>query len=122
MQERTPSQRHVLGPNIETLILVFPDGGGVEIEQPRGKLAARLCEQALRFLGGIVVGTIVIAGALALAIVPMRDGVDRSIFRPPRLEVGLQFLGEFVKRNEHFVAVLTDQTRVAAIAGEQRQE
>ena len=116
------SQRHVFWSDSKALVLVFPDDGGVNVEQPGSELAAGLRKQSLGFLGGVVVGAIVIAGALALAVVPMRDGVDGGVFRPPRFEGRLQFIGEFVKRNEHFVAVLANEARVADIAGEQRQE
>ena len=35
------SQRHILPPDFQAFILIFPDDGGIKFEEFRGELAAR---------------------------------------------------------------------------------
>ena len=72
-------QLHIFGPDFQALILVFPDDGGVEVEEFDGE-GAGAGEELLGLLGGIFVGAVVIARALALAIIPMGHGVDGAVF------------------------------------------
>ena len=83
---------------------------------------ARARQQPLGFLRGVFAGGIVITRATALAIVPMCYGMDGFVFLRPRIESGTQLGGNFIKRYERLVAMLTDKTGLTHVAREQRQE
>src|ERR1035441_830803 len=116
------SNRHIFRPHFQAFILVLPNHGSVGIEQFRRELAAREREQLFRLLRRVLEGVVVISHASALAVVPMRDGVDRLVLLRPGRERIAQFGGDFIERHEDFVAMLADEALGAHVAREQRQE
>src|SRR5580693_8725668 len=87
----------------EAFVLIFPDGGGIELEKLRHDVATGEAEETLRFIGGIVVGLIVIARAAALAVVPMRDGMDGAVADGPSVEFRPQGFGNLLEGHKDFV-------------------
>ena len=73
-------QLHILRPDFEAFVLVFPDHSRIRVEQPGGELAAGMCQQPLGFLRRAFERVVVVANGLALAIVPMGDGMDGRVF------------------------------------------
>ena len=71
---------HALGPDFQALVLVFPDHGGIELEQLGRKLATGARQQPLGFFRSAVERVVVVAGGLALAVVPVGDGMDGRVF------------------------------------------
>ena len=112
---------HILRADFQTFVLIFPDDGGIMIEQAGREFLASASQQLLGLLRGIFVGAVVIARAFALAIIPMGDGVNRFVVRRPRGEAGRNLRRNLIEGDESFVAVLTDEAGLADIAGEQRQ-
>jgi hypothetical protein len=122
IQRFTRSHRHILRPDFQTLVLIFPNRGGEGIQKFRREIAAYAREQLFRLLRRVFVGRVVIASALSLTVVPMRDSVDGFVLLRPRFYVGANVSGDFLERHERFVAMLANQTRLAHVAREQRQE
>ena len=115
------SKQHVLGPHLQTFIIVFPNHCGIGLEQPGRQDLSCVPEQHLGFFGGAFVGAVVISGASPLRVVPMGDGVDGGILGGPGLEVAADAGGDFFKRHERLAAMQADQPRLAHVAGQQRQ-
>ncbi len=113
---------NVFRSHFQTFILIFPDRGGVGIQKFRREFAARAREQLFGLFRRVFVGGVVIARALALAVVPMRDGVDRFVLQRPRFDFGADVGGNILELDERFAAMLADQTGLAHVAREQRQE
>jgi hypothetical protein len=117
----TNLHHYIFGEDFKAFVLVFPDDGGIELEQAGGELAAGAGEERFGFFGGLLVGAIVIAGAFALAIVPVRDGVYGRVLQGPMFQVTTDGLGDFVEGDECVVAMLADQAGFANIAGQERK-
>ena len=118
---RHGSEQHVFRPHFQTFILIFPDDGGIKFQQLGRELAADAGKQCLGFLGGLFVGVIIVAGCLALAVVPVGNGVDGRVEFGPLFQITADGVGNFIERNQRVAAMLADQTGVADIAREQRQ-
>ena len=117
-----PSKLNVFWPDFQAFILVFPDGGGVGIQQLRREFAAGAREQLFRLLRRVFVGRVVVARAAALMVVPVRDGVDGFVLLRPGFNFGADLGGNFIKRHERLVAMLANEAGLAHIAREQRQK
>lgn len=91
------SNGHVFGPNFQAFILVLPNHGGVGVQKLRREFATGEGQQLFRLLGGVFIGVIVIARAFALAIIPMRDGVNGFVLLRPGGERFAQFGGNFIE-------------------------
>ena len=118
---RGMSGKRVLRADFEALVLIFPHSCGVVFEQTWGELGADAGEQCFGFLGRIFVSAVIISGALALAIIPMRDGVNGSVLGGPCFDVLLQCGRDIVERHERVAAMLAEQACVADIASQERK-
>ena len=116
------SHRHILRPDFQTFVLIFPNDGRINLQQLGREFAARAREQTLGILGGVFKSRVVISRAAPLAVVPMRDGVDGFVLLRPRFDFSAHVGGDFLKRHERLAAMLADQARLAHVAREQRQE
>ena len=114
-------QRNIFRPDLEAFILVFPHHGCVVFEEFGGENAARASQEPFGFLGSFFIRAIIIAAALALAIVPMRDRMHRAVLGGPCLEIGLKCGRHFLEGDERVAAMLADEARVADIASEKRK-
>ena len=117
------SWRHlnVLRPDFETFVVVLPDDGRIQVKKLLRELSTGAGEQAFGFDRGILVRAIIIARAFALAIIPMRDGVNGFVLSRPSFEIGPRVGGNVFKRHERFVAVLANEAGLADVAREQWQ-
>ena len=77
---------------------------------------------AWRRPGSFVVGSVVISGGFALAIVPVRHGVDRRVLFSPGPDLFLQLWRDFIERHAGVAAMLANKTALQNIAGKQRQQ
>src|ERR1035441_9002359 len=84
-------QLHILGPHFQALILVLPHRGRIEFKQPGRELTAGLCQQPFRFFRRAFVSVVVVAGGLALPVVPVGDGVDRKSTRLNSSHLGISY-------------------------------
>jgi hypothetical protein len=114
--------RHIFGPDFQAFVLIFPDDGGVNLQQLWREFAARAGKQRLRLFRRVLERRVVISRATPLAVVPMRDGVDRFVLLRPGLDFSTYVGGDFLKRHERFATMLADQASFAHITSEQWQE
>ena len=116
------SQFDVFGADFEAFVLVFPDDGGVVIEEEGEDFGAGVGEKFLGFFGGVLEGFVVIAGFLSLRVIPMRNGVDGTVFVGPGPDRQPQFIGQFVEGNAGVAAMLADEAGLQNVAGEERKQ
>ena len=98
MELLPPSDWQIFRSDFQTFILIFPDHSGVGIEELRGKIAAGKREEFFGGERGVLERVIVVAGLAALAVVPVRDGVNGFVLLRPDLQRVAMFSGNFLER------------------------
>src|SRR5260221_5390594 len=68
--------QNILRPDLQTLVLVFPNHRRIKIQKLRHDFVTDTRQQTLGVFRRVLTGVIVIAHALALAIIAVSDGVD----------------------------------------------
>src|SRR5262245_2095237 len=119
LQRGNDSESDIFRPNFEAFVLIFPNHRGIEAEQLRCELLAGAGEEVLGFFGGVFIGAVVVAGAFALPVVPVGNGMDRLVFGGPLLNLGTWIGRDFFKRHQRVVAVLADQPGLSYVPCQQ---
>ena len=92
------------------------------VEKVRGEFAAGAGEELFDLNGGVLELAVVIAGSLALLIIPVRDSMQRRVFLGPCGDGRLQFRRDILKRHASVTAVLADESAFHDVAGEEREQ
>lgn len=113
---------NILGADVEAFVLIFPDEGGVMVEEFGEVMTDHAGDEFFSACGGVVIGAFIIPALFALAIVPVGHLVDLVVFDGPFTQGGLDGGGEVVEGHGSIAAMLAEEAGFDDIAGEERKE